>query len=253
MSNRSRHTRHFQHEHLCHKLGSHLSEECVTYLFLLLATPSVGIQPEELLLTLLVSHGLLAARRGAAHEARHGGALGLDRAIGPTVGLPHWVGRHVYCLTTSLSQSSLHQSSLHTRKPFVLPPPAARCSTRGGALRHGRAPPSAWVRALAGTDSGLVVGHDRHSGPAVGASSGEVQLWQAVLSHLALTAHSQGNRGWALLLLGRGGGQMPWSRRQMSDSSGLPHLPLRYICHLNFLPSRRNSLMPSVKNWTGDN
>ena len=117
-----------------------------------------------------------------------------------------------------------------------------------------RAPPSAWVRALAGTDSGLVVGHNSHSGPAVGASSGEVQLWQAVLlSHLALTAHSQGNRGWALLLLGRGGGQMPWSRRQMSDSSGLPHLPTRYICHLNFLPSRRNSLMPSVKNWTGDN
>ena len=161
MSNRSRRTRHFQHEHLCHKLGSHLSREYVTYLFLLLATPTVGIQPEELLLTLLVSHGLLAARRGAAHEARHGGALGLDRAIGPTVGLPHWVGRHVYCLTTSLSQSSLHQSSLHTRKPFVLPPPAARCSTRGGALRHGRAPPSAWVRALAGTDSGLVVGHNR--------------------------------------------------------------------------------------------
>ena len=57
------------------------------FLLLLLATPPVGVEPEELLLALLVAHHLLRPGGGAAHEARHGGALGLgDDPVGGTIG-----------------------------------------------------------------------------------------------------------------------------------------------------------------------
>ena len=57
------------------------------FLLLLLATPSVWVKPEELLLALLVSHHLLGPGGGAAHQAGHGGALGLgDDPVGGTVG-----------------------------------------------------------------------------------------------------------------------------------------------------------------------
>ena len=78
----------------------------VAYLLLLLPAPPVGVQPEELLLALLVSHGLLAALAGAAHQAGHGGALGLRHsADGPAIGLPHWVGRHAALLSAVLTAS----------------------------------------------------------------------------------------------------------------------------------------------------
>ena len=60
------------------------------FLLLLLSTPAVGVEPEELLLALLVPHHLLRPGGGAAHQARHGGALGLSDdpvgcAIGPVI------------------------------------------------------------------------------------------------------------------------------------------------------------------------
>ena len=85
-----------------------------THLFLLdsfLSAPSVGVKPEELLLSLLVTHHLLRPGGGAAHEAGHGagapGLLGLHHSgagVGASgvagrgsIGLSHWLGRHAGC------------------------------------------------------------------------------------------------------------------------------------------------------------
>ena len=78
----------------------------------LLTTPSVGVQPEELLLALLVAHHLLWPGAGAAHQRGHGSTwagpgllhLGLGHhsvgagAVGSTVTIvsSHWMRSHAW-------------------------------------------------------------------------------------------------------------------------------------------------------------
>ena len=104
----------------------------------LLTTPAVGVQPENLLLALLVADRLGGARAGAAHEAAHGAAapllataaaadavaaggalLGVHHPVG---GVPHRLRRHAgrQALTAAAAnaavgiQHSINQSHKHT-------------------------------------------------------------------------------------------------------------------------------------------
>ena len=80
---------------------------CWTHLLLLdslLPAPPVGVEPEELLLALLVAHHLLRPGGGAAHQARHRagapGLLGLNHSgvvAGGSIRLSDRLGRHAGC------------------------------------------------------------------------------------------------------------------------------------------------------------
>ena len=67
------------------------------YLLLLLPGPAVGVEPEELLLALLVADNLLGAGGGAAQHGGHAAA-----APRLPVALPHRLRRHSRALSNRL-------------------------------------------------------------------------------------------------------------------------------------------------------